>query len=352
MQPMNKINNDVYVASAQFPSVGAAEIEFLKEELPNSSRGRTRLCLHKENDDRMHEMFITFTGDNYVRPSIHHNKEESLHVLNGSAVYLFFDESGNVIDSVPLGVYDSGRQFYCRIPSDQYHALVIDGSADISVHETTEGPFNPADTTFAAWSPEEKDPAVRAYRASLQAVPVKPRPRLKMERTGEEVFVADERIVSVGKGEIDFLKGVVDTTTRKRIRLCAHKDSNARLHEMFVIYMDKTYVRPNRHLRKDESLHILEGEADFFFFDDTGNITDVIQLGDRTTGRDFYNRVPAFAWHSMIMRSERIVIHEATPGPFYREDTEWAEWSPGFDDPAAVEAFMGRLRDAASKVNA
>jgi cupin fold WbuC family metalloprotein len=351
MQPMNKLNNDVYVASAQFPSVGAGEIEFLKEELPNSSRGRTRLCLHKENSDRMHEMFISFTGDNYVRPSLHHNKEESLHVVNGSAAYIFFDESGRPIDAVPLGVYDSGRQFYCRIPSDHYHALVIN-SDEISIHETTEGPFNPADTFFAQWSPEEKDATVREYRSSLLAVPVKPRPRLKMERTGEEAFVAAEPIVSVGKGEIEFLKGIVNETTRKRVRLCAHKDSNERLHEMFVIYMDKTYVRPNKHLNKDESLHILEGEADFFFFDEVGNITAVIPLGDRTTGRDFYNRVPAFAYHSMIMRSERIVIHEATPGPFYREDTVWAPWSPDFGDTAGIEAFMGRLREAAAHVNA
>src|SRR2546421_11024267 len=83
---MNKtktIGKDVYQTDEPFPSVGLPQIESLKSEVNQSARGRVRLCTHKTNEDRMHEMFIAFTGTNYVRPSRHIKKDESLHVLEG-----------------------------------------------------------------------------------------------------------------------------------------------------------------------------------------------------------------------------------------------------------------------------
>jgi cupin fold WbuC family metalloprotein len=145
---------------------------------------------------------------------------------------------------------------------------------------------------------------------------------------------------------MDFLKSQVHQTRRKRTRLCAHPGIENTLHEMFVIYTSKTYVKPNKHLNKDESLHILEGEADFIFFDEQGDITKVIPLGDYHSGRQFYCRVPAFAYHSMIMRTDTLVIHEATPGPFVRSDTVWAPWAPDEADADRVAAFMDQLRTA------
>jgi cupin fold WbuC family metalloprotein len=329
-----------------FPSVGLAQIETLKGEVDKSARGRVRLCTHKTNEDRMHEMFIAFTGTNYVRPSRHIKKDESLHVLEGAGDYVFFDETGKVTDTVPLGTYSSGHQFYCRIPESADHALFI-RSPEIAIHETTVGPFKREDTVFAAWSPEESDTAgVARFLKSLERLPRTDRPMLKLKQLGEEVYVADEPIVSVGKKEMGFLKQKVHTTQRKRVRLCAHKDIENTLHEMFVVYMSMTYVKPNKHLNKDESLHILEGEADFIFFDEHGKIIAIIPLGDYNSGRQFYIRVPAFVYHTIIMRSETLVIHEVTPGPFVRSDTVWAPWAPEETDQAAVAKFMDQLRSA------
>lgn len=343
---MNKVSNEVYTTDEQFPSVGTQEINFLEKEVSNSEKGRVRLCVHKSNEDRMHEMFISFTGDNYVRPSKHLGKDESLHVLKGEADYVFFDASGGVTDVVPLGVYESERQFYCRIPENTEHALVI-RSDEISIHETTPGPFNRADTVFSAWSPEDGNKAaVDSFIAEMKRSQISERAPLAMNRTGEEVFYAADKIVSVGKKEIDILKKTVSETARKRIRLCAHKKDDDLLHEMFVVYMDMTYVKPNLHVNKDESLHILEGEADFIFFDDAGNIVSIVPLGDKNSGRQFYIRVPAFVYHTIVMKSERLVIHEATPGPFNRADTLWAPWGADEKDLPAVDAFMNKLRNA------
>lgn len=350
---MKFITKEVYVTEEEYPSVGKQHIQRLRSEVANTPRGRLRLCGHKTNDDRMHEMFIVFTGDNYVRPSYHLGKDESLHVLEGDGDYIFFDAKGNVIDTVPLGTYFSGRQFYCRINENTHHGLYI-RSGDVAIHETTPGPFRPEDTAFMPWAPEEADiVGIEAYKERASKLPRKERPLLKMKQEGEEVYVADEPIVSVGPKEIDFLKSKVNSTRRKRTRLCTHTNIQNTLHEMFVVYTSMTYVVPNKHLGKDESLHILEGEADFIFFDESGNdITGVIPLGDYNSGRQFYCRVPANAYHSMIMRTDKLVIHEATPGPFVRSDTVWAPWAVPESDTAGVAKFMDRLRaagDAAAK---
>lgn len=350
MSKMRIISSDVRVTDEMFPSVGRLEIQALRKEVPASSRGRVRLCTHKVNEDRMHEMFISFDGSNYVRPSWHVGKDESLHVLEGDADYFFFDPQGRVTDRVSLGAYRSGYQFYCRIPAMAEHALLI-RSSGIEIHETTVGPFKREDTVFSPWSPAETDTAgVSRFLDGLRRHPREDRPLLKMRRTGQEVFVADEHIVSVGRKEMDLLKRTVHETDRKRVRLCAHKDIENTLHEMFVVYMSMTYVKPNKHIGKDESLHILEGEADFIFFDEAGKITAVIPLGDYNSGRQFYIRVPSFVYHTIIMKSEMLVIHEVTPGPFRREDTVWAPWAPQETDTEDVATFMNRLRSASDGV--
>lgn len=348
MSKIKKLSNEVYVTEERYPSVGVAEVAFLEGAISGTARGRVRLCMHKDNDDRMHEMFISFAGSNYVRPSRHVGKDESLHVINGVADYVFFDAGGRVTNAVPLGAYSSDRQFYCRIPAEAEHALLIH-SENITVHETTVGPFRREATVFSEWSPDDGDAdRVKAFLEGLRNGTAADRPRLAMTRAGQEVYVAAEAVVSVGRKELSLLKSEVVATDRKRIRLCAHKHTDDLLHEMFVVYMSMTYVKPNKHLNKDESLHILEGEADFIFFDDAGNITEIVPLGDRNSGRQFYIRVPAFVYHTIVMKSAMLVIHESTPGPFRREDTVWAPWAPDENNLPEVAGFMGRLREKAA----
>jgi cupin fold WbuC family metalloprotein len=112
---------------------------------------------------------------------------------------------------------------------------------------------------------------------------------------------------------------------------------------MFVVYTGMTFVRANWHIGKDESLHILEGEADFIFFNEDGSIRDVLELGDRTKGKNVFVRVPQGVFHTIIMRSEYLINNEATPGPFNRADTLWAEWSPIDSDAAGVAAYQQDL---------
>ena len=124
-----------------------------------------------------------------------------------------------------------------------------------------------------------------------------------------------------------------------------HQTDDDLLHEMFVVYTGMTYVRANKHIGKDESLHILEGEADFVFFDDDGNIIEIVPLGSKSSNKNFFVRVPQGVFHTIIMKSDVLVIHEATPGPFNREETLWASWSPIDSDQEAVAAYSKDLAE-------
>jgi hypothetical protein len=45
------------------------------------------------------------------------------------------------------------------------------------------------------------------------------------------------------------------------------------------------------------------------------------------------------------MKSEILVIHEATPGPFVPSDTKWGPWAPGDEDALACERFSVGLQE-------
>lgn len=70
---------------------------------------------------------------------------------------IFLDEAGAVSDVVKLGDERSGRDFYNRVGTRLYHALVI-SSEFLVFHEITNGPFRRKETIFAPWKPEDSDP--------------------------------------------------------------------------------------------------------------------------------------------------------------------------------------------------
>jgi cupin fold WbuC family metalloprotein len=350
MVSVKELNSEVYIAREPIVSVGPSEIEFLKKKVNSNERKRIRLCAHKSTEDRLHEMFIVLTNEAYFPPSKHLNKDESLHVVEGLADYIFFDEQGSVTEVIPLGDYASGRRFYCRVPEFSYHAIII-RSDILVIHETTQGPFRKHDTAFAPWGPEVGDETAVARFFKRFPVLANSAPGiLPMTPSTPEAYYSDAQIVKVGPPELAFFKERVHLNERKRVRLCAHKNTEDELHEMFVLYLKETYVRPNKHLHKDESLHIIEGEADFIFFDEGGNVTGVVHLGDYASGRQFYVRVPDSVYHTLIIKSDSIVIHETTPGPFNRSDTLFAPWAPE-EGTDSVANYIKKLAAAAENFN-
>ena len=150
---------------------------------------------------------------------------------------------------------------------------------------------------------------------------------MNMIRVSEEAFYATEVPVIVGDAEIAKLKAELHQTKRKRIRLCTHPNVNAPLHEMFVLYCKETKIGANKHFAKDETFYVMEGFADLVFFNDTGDVTQIVQLGPYGSGNAFSARIPHDTWHDVVVSSDYLLLHETTPGPYIRDHTIWAPWS-------------------------
>jgi cupin fold WbuC family metalloprotein len=164
---MKKLNNEVFIAEGPLVRASRDDLNFLKSQAAASPRHRARLCAHSSSEDRLHEMLIVLTRDVYIRPHKHVNKTESFHVIEGSALVIFFDEHGKIDEQVRVGDVSSDNSFYFRNVDSRYHTQII--TSDFLVfHETTNGPFNRADTLFAPWAPDEAN--VREAKAFLEGL--------------------------------------------------------------------------------------------------------------------------------------------------------------------------------------
>lgn len=166
MITLREISKEVFYTDESLANVGRGEIEFLKARVGHTGHKRIRLCVHKDVEDDLHEMFVVLSKETYIRPAKHIGKAESLHVIEGRADAVFFDEGGRITQVIPLEDYSCGQRFYYRIDQPVYHTLLVRSNHFI-FHETTRGPFRRSDTVLAPWAPEEGDAAVGDYTKRL-----------------------------------------------------------------------------------------------------------------------------------------------------------------------------------------
>lgn len=159
-----------------------------------------------------------------------------------------------------------------------------------------------------------------------------------------EVFFADGEIVHIRRNDLDFLQEAAAESPRRRARVCAHENPEEVLHEMIVVLKRDSYLIPEKHFVKKESYHIIAGLADVVIFDEAGEITEVVPLGDFASGRNFFFRVrKSDFYHSVLIRSDYLLYHESATGPFRKSDTFVAPWAPPESDTAAKNAYMKEL---------
>ena len=172
---------------------------------------------------------------------------------------------------------------------------------------------------------------------------------IELERINDEVFIALDRIVRFGGDEVAFVKEQARKSPRKRARICAHKSNDDSLHEMLIAIAADSYVRPHRHVGKSESFHIVEGEVDIAIFDELGEITDVVEMGSTMSGRQFFYRLSESAFHTLLIRSELLVIHEVTSGPFVAGATVLAPFAPPENEAQLGRRYLEQVSERASR---
>jgi len=160
----------------------------------------------------------------------------------------------------------------------------------------------------------------------------------------EEVFTTSDSIAKVSKKDIEWLKAKALGNSRERVRLCAHQRVEDAVHEMLIVHTKGTYIRPHMHPNKSESFHIIEGALDILVFDDFGAIIEVVNMGEYSSGDQFFWRLSESYFHTVIPRSDLVIFHETTSGPFVRETSNVpASWSPVEDEIELINGYTKEL---------
>mgnify|MGYP002864155498 CR=1 FL=1 len=163
-------------------------------------------------------------------------------------------------------------------------------------------------------------------------------------KVNEEVYHSSDSLIDLTRQDIDELIRKAKLNKRKRIRICAHKNTNETVQEMLIIHPQDTYVRPHKHLNKIESMLVLYGEVEYIVYSDSGEILKRIEMGEYESDQTFFHSTRESFFHSLMIKSEWLVFLEITQGPFKREDTVFADWSPVETELDEVKKFQHQMK--------
>ena len=132
--------------------------------------------------------------------------------------------------------------------------------------------------------------------------------------------------IYIDRKKLDELKILAQKDPNKRARICLHKNDEEMVQEMIIAFCKDSYIRPHRHIDKSESYHIIEGRIEIIFYNDNGIEIDKVVLSDKMDEHPFLFRVSNSAWHTVVPKSDFVIIHEVTKGPFNKNSSEFPDW--------------------------
>ncbi len=135
----------------------------------NSPRKRTIHRFHKKDNDLLQRMLNVMEPDTYVTPHKHEkpDKREVFILLSGKALFLEFDDDGNITDKEFLSPADGC--FGAEVQPGIYHTIIALESGTVC-YELKDGPYKPdEDKCFAPWAPAEGEDGTKEYLRKLLA---------------------------------------------------------------------------------------------------------------------------------------------------------------------------------------
>lgn len=151
----------VLYAKEVIATVTQAQIEELKEMAARTPLKRARLCLHLSKEDLVQEMVIALHRDTYLRPHRHQNKTESFHMIEGEVCVCFFEESGEIRQTLRLSA-DLKKTFLYRLSDPLWHT-VIPLTEFAVFQEVATGPFSASE--YPLWEPHPD--AAEEFKAKI-----------------------------------------------------------------------------------------------------------------------------------------------------------------------------------------
>ena len=156
MDDFIKYNNEVEINQKDLFTIDKSWINRIKILAKKNHSGKYRTCIHKSEQDSLHEMLIVHTSGAYVRPHKHRTNSESLQIIEGDATAIIFNNDGSINQAFKVGAPDSNNTFYYKMDNNIFHMLLI-ASNFLVFKETTKGPFNRNNTIFPKWAPNDSN---------------------------------------------------------------------------------------------------------------------------------------------------------------------------------------------------
>jgi cupin fold WbuC family metalloprotein len=155
-------------------------------------------------------------------------------------------------------------------------------------------------------------------------------------------FFCIRRPVKIGREVIQELKNATLKYGGKNIRICLHSGPAESFHNMIILENRGEYYRPHKHLKKSDSIHIIEGEMAIFSFDDQGMVLDACRLNIHG---NFIYRVEDNMYHVVMPLSPKVIYHESKLGPFLGDqDKIFPNWAPDGTDKESEMTYMKNLQ--------
>ena len=132
--------------------VGSEQLVPLLEAAGASTRKRSHLLLHADQQDRVQRLLIALEPESYVRPHVHGEQWEMIVLLRGRFDFLIFDPQAELVQRLAMSVASPVVQ----IPRGTWHSGVA-LAPETLVLEIKPGPYRPNE--FASWGPAEGEPA-------------------------------------------------------------------------------------------------------------------------------------------------------------------------------------------------
>ena len=102
---------------------------------------------------------------------------------------------------------------------------------------------------------------------------------------------------------------------KKDIRICMHKKSSDKHHDMIILQQRKNFYLPHKHLKKGETYHIIKGKMICVLFYNNGKIKSKCVIS-----KNNIFRTPLNTFHTMAPLTKYVIYHESKMGPFLKKD--------------------------------
>ena len=108
------------------------------------------------------------------------------------------------------------------------------------------------------------------------------------------------------------------------LRVCLHTKPSCRFHNMVIFHWKNTYYQPHKHLKKEETCHMIEGSQRIYTFNNKGKIVENVIMDAK---KNIVFRIDKNTFHSSKIISKYVIFHESKPGPYLGKlDSIFPNW--------------------------